>query len=293
MKKYLRSLWFSVHECGLNIRHSVMVTLISVMTICISLTMLGGFGTVSLNVIIAIKQLRKKVDMEVYLVDGLNRIQTEEIRSEVGSLAGIREMVYISKEEALKEGRIQEDFLSILDHNPLPASIRLTFRKGNRTDQHLKGIAEQIKQIRGVEEVVYGREWITVLDRITQTFIILDVFLGLLICLASAFVVANTIRLTYSKRKDNVEIMQLVGATRSMIKRPFVLEGMLQGLLGGTGASLVLYWMIKLINPYIFIPITVPGKHILGGLLGLGIVLGYLGSTLSIGSFIRSVRRKS
>jgi cell division transport system permease protein len=293
VKTIIRQVWFSVQECGLNIRRSLLLTLVSVMTIGICLTILGGFGTISLNVMVAIQHLREKVDMEVYLVDGLNSIQTDQVHSQIQGLAGIKSLVYISKDEARREGRINQEYLSILDHNPLPASFRLAFKEGSRTDSYLGQVAADIQQLSGVEEVVYGREWITVLDRITQTFIVLDLLLGLVICLALAFVVANTIRLTYVKRKDDVEVMQLVGATRRMIKRPFVMEGMGQGFLGGTGAALILHWGIRLVNPHIFLPLTVPDKRFLGILIALGVFLGYLGSTFSIGSYIKSVRRET
>ena len=283
----ISGLLFSFRECLLNIRRSLAVNIMSIIIIAIALLMFGVFGVFTYNLMLAIHQVREKVDMEIYLHDDIGNMDRLRLRARIEALDGVKDFEFISKEQALKEGRVNPRYLDVLDSNPLPASFRLTFREGARNNEYLDRVAAALEQYAEVEEVVYGKDWIGVLDRLTHAFVTIALVLGGFILFASGFVVSYTIRLAYLNRRDDIEIMLLVGATKRMIRRPFVMVGILQGVLAGVLAVVVLAWGVRLLNPYLFIDLQLPRENIQGLLAAMGVFLGWLGSSLSIRYYIR------
>lgn len=280
-------MFFSFRECLLNIRRSWGIAAVSVIIIALSLLMFGMFGVITFNVVQAIHLVREKVDMEVYLRDGIGDVARYQVQTRLEGLEGAGEVVYVSKQDALAEGRVREEYLAVLEDNPLPASYRISFNEGFRTVAYLENVADILGEYPEIDEVVYGLEWIRILDKITQTFVVVVVTLGLFILFAAGFVIAYTTRLAYYARRDDVDIMQLVGATRSVVRRPFVLEGILLGGIGGGLAMGILYGGLRLLNPYLFIGLVMPSVRLLSLLVLMGVLLGYMGSTFSIRTHVK------
>jgi cell division transport system permease protein len=263
----------------------------AVLTICISLLLLSTFTLLAVNANRVVESLREKVEMEAFLADFLNPAETNALRDSLAFLQGVREVRYVSKEEAAEifKAEFGEDIKRVLDFNPLPASIKIYLKDGYRTAQKAEEIAERIRTMRGVEDVIYRKTLLEMLDRRATTLLRIVLGIGVFITISSVFLVANTIRLAiYAKRKI-VQTMKLIGATKSFIRLPFLLEGLVQGLLGGGLAAGLLYLLFEYVGQWFASELSdfLKVEMITYGLVvAVGCLLGLFGSMISIRRFI-------
>ena len=226
----IRSLWRG-RESGL----------LSTLTIALALFVLGGFLLVTANLERLGAEWSSAAEMSVYLKDEV----TEDERRAIESLLSPSDLVasheYVSKADALS--RFRQTFTDLstavdtLGDNPLPASFEVRLRSSPSAATSVDALGSRLRQTPGVADVRYDRQWLNrVLSAIT---IIRRVGLGLvaILTIAAALTVANVVRLALYARRDELEIMQLVGAPQAYIRGPFVMEGVLQG---GIGAMLAL-----------------------------------------------------
>ena len=263
----------------------------AVFTICVSLLLLSFFAILFLNANSVVNSLREKVEMEAFLNDQLSNDQITEVKGLVEMLDGVREVHYVSKEEAAKifQQEFGEDIFKILNFNPLPASLKIFLKEGYKTAKHAESIVYQVKSLKGVDDVIYRKQLLEMLDERAKLFLWITFGIGIFITLSSVILVANTIRLAiYAKRKI-IQTMKLIGATRGFIRLPFLLEGFLQGLLGGliaAGIVFVLFnyleqWLTVSLSQFVYVQ---PYYYSIIG--GVGCVLGLFGSMISVRRFI-------
>jgi cell division transport system permease protein len=266
-------------------------TFAAITTICISLLLLGAFTILVLNANDVVESLREKVEMEAFLADHLSPIEVSIVRDSIASLEGVREVRYVSKEQAaaIFKEEFGEDIHKVLDFNPLPASIKIFLKDGFKTAKAAESIYQAVKQIKGVDDVIYRKTMLEMLDRRATTFLWLIFGIGVFITISSIFLVANTIRLAiYAKRKI-VQTMKLIGATKSFIRGPFVLEGLVQGFIGGCAAAGILFLVFEYLARWISVELSdfvriEPFYY--GVVVGVGCLLGILGSVISIRRFL-------
>jgi cell division transport system permease protein len=263
----------------------------AVFTICVSLLLLSFFAILFLNANNVVNSLREKVEMEAFLNDQLSNDKITEVKGLVEMLDGIREVRYVSKEEAAKifQQEFGEDIYKILNFNPLPASLKIFLKDGYKTAKHAEVIVNQVKSIKGVDDVIYRKQLLEMLDERAKLFLWITLGVGIFITLSSVILVANTIRLAiYAKRKI-IQTMKLIGATRGFIRLPFLLEGFLQGLLGGliaAGIVFVLFnymeqWLTVSLSQFVYVQ-----PYYYSIIVGVGCVLGLFGSMISVRRFI-------
>jgi cell division transport system permease protein len=216
----------------------------------------------------------------------------EEIRGRVTATEGVENVVYVSKDDAaaLFQEEFGENILDILDFNPLPASLKVSLKDGYKTSEHALGISRRLEGIKGVESVRYRKELLQLIDDRAASVSNLTLGLGLLISLSAIFLVSNTIRLAIYAKRHLIRTMELVGATRTFIRLPFLLEGIVQGGLGGIVASALLYSLLE----YALQLVTVDFTDVIhrepwfyAVLLAAGCVLGLTGGMISVARFIR------
>jgi cell division transport system permease protein len=263
----------------------------AVFTICVSLLLLSFFAILLVNANSVVNSLREKVEMEAFLSDQLSADNITEVKGLVEMLEGIREVHYISKEEAAKifQQEFGEDIFNVLNFNPLPASLKIFLREGYKTSKHAEIIVQQVKSIKGVNDVIYRKQLLEMLDERAMLFLWITLGVGIFITVSSIILVANTIRLAiYAKRKI-IQTMKLIGATRGFIRMPFLLEGFLQGLLGGLIASAFIFvlfnyleqWLTVSLSQFIYVQ-----PYYYGIIVGAGCLLGLFGSMISVRRFI-------
>ncbi len=232
-----------------NIQSNKQLFFASVGTITIALSILGLFLFVYINLNSVLSFWNDQVQLIVYLEDEVSIDQKKKLEKRVSSHSEVESFDFISREKAWKnfQGMFSEKsaFLKGMGFNPLPASFSLKIKPSpNRLDT-IHTLAEQLKQLPGVESVEYGEEWIS---RFEGFIILMRVFLfalGALLCLGAVLIISNTVKLSVLSRKDEIELMLLSGGTPGFIQIPFYLEGIFHGLLGAV-VSLALMKSIHL-----------------------------------------------
>lgn len=263
----------------------------AIVTVSISLLLLSFFAILFFNANSVVESLRNKVEMEAFLEDGLTAPETDGLLGKIRSVDGVSSVRYVSKEEAASifKEEFGEDIGKVLDFNPLPASVKIFLKDGYKTSQKAEIIYNAVKGINGVEDAIYRKTLLEMLDQRAKTFLWVALGIGIFITISSVFLVANTIRLAiYAKRKI-IQTMKLIGATRAFIRTPFILEGLLQGLIGGMAASGIIYLIFNYLETWIsfqlsdFVKVD-PWSYSI--IVAGGCVLGLVGSIISIRRFI-------
>jgi cell division transport system permease protein len=237
----MRALRYSIEEAAASLWRGRQSGLLSTGTIALALFVLGGFLLVTANLEQLGDQWSNAAEMSVYLKDDATPAQQAAIEQTLapGQMVVARE--YISKGEALTRFRRTFGDLSAaadgLGDNPLPASYEVRLTSGPSARAGLDSLAARLRQLPGVADVRFDRQW---LDRLLGLVAIvrgIGLLLGTVLTMAAALTVANVVRLALYARRDEIDIMQLVGAPQAYIRGPFVMEGVLQG---GAGAILAL-----------------------------------------------------
>ncbi len=236
----------------------------------------------------------------VYLQDNIAKKDLKKLKSYLSSMQKIDKYLYVSKDQALKKFRKRLDrnqtILDNLDVNPLPASFELKLKNEYRNYKEIKSIAEDVKKFKGIESLEFGEGWLERIETILFFLKFIVLAIGGMICIGIILIISNAIKLSLYARKDEIEIMQLVGATDWFIKGPFLLEGILQGFLGAILSMIILYGFYEMFidnlqtsrffigaRSFLFIPPRDIAYIILSGAL-----IGYAGSYVSLRKFLNN-----
>jgi cell division transport system permease protein len=238
----MRALHYAAEEAALSLWRGRQAGLLSTLTIALALFVLGGFLLVTANLDRLGAEWGRAAELSVYLKDEVTPQERAAIEAALapGDLVAAHE--YISKSEALV--RFKQTFGDLANAadsvgaNPLPASFEVRLQPGPGAG--VDGLAARLQQLPGVADVRYDRQW---LDRLASAIRVIrgvGLLLGSVLTIAAALTVANVVRLALYARRDELDIMQLVGAPNAYIRGPFIMEGVLQGGLGALIALAVL-----------------------------------------------------
>ncbi|MBP1654086.1 MAG: hypothetical protein H6Q28_642 [Bacteroidetes bacterium] len=286
------SLSYLLAESVSGFRRTKLSSVVSIMTICIALLLLGVFMVVTTNAARFVDALRTKVELEAFLRQPITPVELDSLRAAVRAVDGVASVTYVSKEEASRifKQEFGEDILDVLTFNPLPPSLRIGLVPGAITAAGTRAVSDRVSGMAGVDTVIYRRALVELIDRRAEQFNSVTLGLGVLIGLSAILLVSNTIRLAIYAKRRLIRTMELVGATWAFIRLPFLLEGMIQGVLGGAVASGMLYLAIGRLVPALsqevagYIQVR-PGFYLL--IIAAGIALGLVGSVISVIRFIR------
>ena len=281
-----------------NIWINPFLSLVTLSTIAISMLILGLFSLIYLNVQQSLHQMGGELQITAYLQETISSEQAEVLRSKVADWPEVEGITYISKEQALARFRSQlREYAGILEglkENPLPASLELTLMPQYGRSGNIKDLSTRLGRLPGVADVQYGRKWMAKLRVFVEVMKLVGITVGGLLLIATIFVISNTIKLTFYSRREELEIMRLVGATDFFIKAPFLIEGLLHGLGGALLAAGGLSLLILFLFSHLDLPLrlavmagSLPTGQLVAGFLGLGLLLGVLGSMVSLRRFLR------
>jgi len=231
---------YAFEEAWVSLKRSGRSALVSIGTIAIAFLTLGGFLLVSVNVQRALDRWLEAAEMSVYLLD--NAADDERIALEqfLKSQPGVAAVEYVSRERALE--RFRTDFPELRDvtdgvGNPFPSALEVRLQTETASDAEADALARDIAGRPGVGDVRYDRQWLSRLVGMVTTARIAASLVAAILMLGAAFTVAAVVSLSLHARRDELEIMQLVGAPFSYIRGPAIVEGL---LLGGTGGAVAL-----------------------------------------------------
>jgi len=274
---------YSFKESISALRKAKQSSILPIITISLSLFFLGVFAFAIVKGNVLVQYLKSRLTMELFLRDGISEGALNDIQSKLILYPEIEQVQYISKEQALEEFNKEfgRDIESILGENPLPQSFRILLKPEYQKQDLIEPVKTRIETISGVDEVVYRFDLQRLIQRYIRIAVILVLVIGGVLVFTAILLISNTVKLSILTRKESIEIMSLVGATQSFIRRPFIFEGALQGLIGAVIAILGIAILIKIIR--IFFPQLTLDITFLGlAMLVLGIIFGSLGSWQAI-----------
>ncbi|GMU50963.1 MAG: cell division protein FtsX [Candidatus Xenobia bacterium] len=285
---------YFLREVLVNVRRSPLMSVASVTTVMVLTMIVGFFLVLMANLSNLARDLASDLKVVAYLEADFNRDQLGELRARVLRLPGVEGVSFVSREQAFEHlkkrmnNRIQ---LGDLTHNPLPDALEIRVRRA----EDLEKVGHKVKGVGSIEKVRFGEDVarrMLALNRIVRT---VGLVVLILLLVSTLLVVSNTIRLTVYARRRDIEVMQLVGAAGWFIRWPFLLEGILQGLVGAALAATVVSESYRLLVPQLlssvsFLPVAAPESllpWLCPALLLLGALVGLLGSWISVNRFLK------
>ncbi len=237
----MRRLFYLVREAWANMRTNRTTTIVAILTTAFTLACVGIFLLLYVNLRNAAGWLQEDVKIMVYVGDRLSREGMQELERTLKSDRMVAGVLFVSKEQALGEFRAQfpadSHLLEGLGENPLPASFVVTLAPNFRSPDAMKGWVERVQTMEGVAKVDYNQEWISVLAELIGYSELVAIGVGVLLSAAAVTIIGNTIRLALFARREEIEILRAIGATRTFIRIPYFLEG---AVLGACGSALSL-----------------------------------------------------
>ena len=294
MKGY--GLFYYIGEAFRGLRDNSVVNVLAVGTISMAMLILGFFLLVFLNLQGTVNTMSDRLEMSVYLRDGLTEPERAFLLTSLRSELGVKKVTYLSRAQALeifkKELKGQEALLEGLGENPLPDSYEVGIDRQYGDADRLEAMAKKFSSFPGVEDVSYGKQGAAALAGLFTLTLYGGIAVSVLLGITVVFIVSNSVRLALYSRGQEIELMQWIGATKGFIQGPFLIEGMLIGMLGTSLAGGVLAGLYYALpqeavaflsgpNGLDFLPPSVVAYMVSGG--GL---LGLTGGLVSAGRFL-------
>lgn len=292
---------FFFNEAINSLVRNWVMSMAAIVTVLVSMFVLGLGLVLFFNFEEAISDLRNKLEIEVFIKNTATPGQIQDLGEEIKSMSEVKDVKFVSKEEALKRLKESfkghEDVLEALSGNPLPPSYEISLKDPQQIEMVAKRFFDNpiVDNTPGSHDGVrYGEETSDRLLRVTTYFLIGGAGFVVLLTVASVLLISNTIRLSIFARRREVEIMRLVGATNWFIRWPFMMEGVFTGMLGASGAA----FLVTLTNVFLiqsvkdkmpFLPFSAEVPYfwlVLFVVLG-GTLLGSVGSGLALRRFLK------
>jgi len=288
----LRNILFYIKEAFLSTKKNGIMSLATMISLTATMIIVGMILLAYFNINLFIQNMESQLMAVVYLEDNLSEEEINHLVNNIGELEGVKEAIYISKEEAFE--KLQEDLsehkeiLAGITENPLPSSIEILVTKAEFLDE----IAFQLKQYNGIEEVNYG-------GQLTDRLILLFDFISntgfaiiLILVFIATLIMVSVIKISVHSRQKEIEIMALVGATSWFIRWPFIIEGFFKGLISSFLAIVILirgyfYFVERFTRIVPFLPVMSDRLE----LMKLGIIIILLGSFIGIFGSMISLRK--
>lgn len=269
------------------------ISIATIITVLVTFIVLGAFSLVAKNLNLAIGGLEDKIELVVYLDDNITPIDKKEVQVKINAQKGVKEIQYESREDAFK--KLQENNAGILkgytlEKNPLPASYIVKLEDMS----YAPAIRDAVKDMDGVENVSDEQESINTIQNVIKFTKIIGTVLFIILIGVSIFLIMNTTKLTVYARRKEVGIMKFVGATDWFIRWPFIIEGILIGLIGTFLSIIALYFLYKFVISFIaarviilnLIPVAYVFTSLLWKFVLGGILVGGFASYLALRKFL-------
>jgi cell division transport system permease protein len=286
------NLSYVFRESFSGFKRAKLASTISVFTVTISLTLLGIFAVLSLSFYQVLNEIRSRVEIEMFLNEYITEKKALVLLDDLKRNPAIDSTYYISKVQAatIFKKQFGEDITTVLGDNPLPSSVNLKVGQSYSNLDSLDKLVADLSLLPGVAEVKFNRSFIAGVDRNARIISLITIGLGVFISIAAIALVANTTRLAIFAKRQMIKTMELVGATSGFIRTPFIIEGFWQGLFGSLVSIgtifLVVNFLLWEFDRDIYNILQNSALLIYPWILLTGIILGLLGSSLSVRKFI-------
>lgn len=274
------------------------LNVVTIITIAISILIVSAFALFFVNANEIINSWKKGIRIMAYLKPDAPEIKIPELKQKIQHIGGIQDVRFISKNEAFqqlkKQMRRQSSLFENLKENPLPDAFEIRLIASFQNQEKVEMLATRLESLPQIDEVEYGQRWLGRFTNFFNLFRLTGYAMGGLFFMAALLIVANTIRLVLYSRREEIEIMRLVGATDSFIKAPFYIQGLIQGAFGGIiglAALFVTFMFISSsvkqgLSPGLFTTRFLSPGAFCGIILGSTFV-GWIGCYLSLKQFLK------
>jgi len=240
----VRRLLYLLREAVANVLTNRTTTLVAVATTAFTFACVGVFLLLYVNLRTMASSLEQDIQVMVYLQDDLTEQARSEIEQQLKIDRAIASLTFVSKERALADFQAQfpseSRLLQGLGQNPLPASFVVLMAPESRSSDAMRRWANRTQLIPGVSQVQYNQEWVEALAGIVRYIEVAAIIVGVILSAASVTIIANTIRLALYSRREEIEILGLIGASATFIRVPYLLEGAALGLCGSALSLVIL-----------------------------------------------------
>jgi cell division transport system permease protein len=289
----LFQIYYFVRSAIAGLRGSPLPTGVSILTIAVATIPLGGLWVVTGNMRALLDQFGSELQLTAFLEPKIGSDAGRSLAAKASAIPGVERVEFVSQELALERFRTRlggSALVDALETNPLPASLMVALAEEARSPERVAAVSEALHQIPGVEDVAGGETWIEGYGRALRLVRSAGIGLGTVLALATLLIVANTIRLAVYARRDELEILALVGASRSYVRVPFLLEGLVQGAIGGLIGVALLFGIFHVAVPQLrdalelFLGWAEPAflsRRNVGILVGGGACFGFAGAAVA------------
>jgi len=240
----VRRLLYLLREAVANVLTNRTTTLVAVATTAFTFACVGVFLLLYVNLKTMASSLEQDIQVMVYLQDDLTEQARQDIEQQLKIDRAIASLTFVSKERALADFQAQfpseSRLLQGLGQNPLPASFVITLAPESRSSDAMRRWANRTQLIPGVSQVQYNQEWVEALAGIVRYIEVAAIIVGVILSAASVTIIANTIRLALYSRREEIDILGLIGASTTFIRVPYLLEGAALGLCGSALSLVIL-----------------------------------------------------
>jgi cell division transport system permease protein len=241
---------YALREALAAVRRAPLLIFVSVVAVGLSLFVVGLFGLAAFNVQAAIDSIQERVEVVAFLRDGTAQEQVRIAEEEIASLPEVLDLRYVSRTEALATAvRELPEFREVFsgnEVNPLPASLEIRLAEGYRTPEATERLAQYVLAYPFVEDVRFGREWVASIFSLQRVAAVATAIIGGALAAVAGIIIATAVRIAVYARREEIEIMRLVGATDGFIRLPFLIEGAFAGVFGGVAAVVLTFMAYRL-----------------------------------------------
>lgn len=295
----LRTGKFFIREGFKSLKRNSAMSAAAITSVIAALLVIGIFFIIVINIDYAATKLESQIEMMVYLTDGLSENIVDTMDTEIRSINGVKSVEFISKDTALKNleknwGENSYLLEGLEGDNPLPDAFLITLSDPSKAS----AVAMSVSSISNIEKVTYGKEELAKLLNATYVLRMSSVVIIMILLFISIFIINNTIKLTLYARRREIGIMKYVGATDWFVRMPFIIEGIVVGIIGAVVSTAALgagyYYCSDLVKNQMigFMSISLmPFNQIIVSMIMLliivGVVIGAAGSLISVRKFIK------
>jgi cell division transport system permease protein len=283
---------YALREALRAFHRAPLLTSLSAGMIALSLFLVGLFGLAAYNIKRVLERVEARVEVVAYLRDGAMPYMVTQAQSQIEAYDEVREVRYISREAALLKARRElpefEELLGDLESNPLPASLEVLLQPNQSGPEVVERVASRIREYPFVDDVRYGSEWLDKVFLLRRVAGTATLVLGAAFAIVAALIIGTAIRMAIYARRDEIQIMRLVGATEGFVRGPFLLEGLLTGIGGGLVALAATFAVHATISRSIFQLEWLPDTWVVGGTMA-GAFVGIVASAIAVRRHLREV----
>ncbi len=257
------------------------------------LVVIGGFSLLVTNIDVNLEQFGLIKQIVVFCDPDAAESEIEDVGIAIGKLDNIDSVERVTKAEGLQQMKEQYDIYDDVDetNNPLPDSFVVTYQDNDKVPE----LDYQLKQIPGIAKVNNRLELATTIENFKHGVMLVFMWFLAILGVVSIFIIINTIKLSVFSRRNEISIMQYVGATGWFISLPYIIEGAIIGIVSSVAAYFIEWYIYSYIERMVvndlqmisFLPFSDIRGFVLWGFIGLGIVLGVVGSVISLGRYLK------